>query len=147
MNMQTPTHNVEQGTSYIPVFRELCATVKQPFHSAKPVKQKGKAAGCDSSPPVASGVATPHQQPFAPLPVVQITCAADIKPEAIRWLWNGWLACGKFHIFAGQAGTGKTTIAVAISATISKGGHFPDGTPNYLCGRLFKYSNNLLASP
>ena len=32
--------------------------------------------------------------------IVQITCAVDIKPEAIRWLWDGWLARGKFHIFA-----------------------------------------------
>lgn len=65
---------------------------------------------------------------FSPLAVVQITCAADIKPEAIRWLWGGWLASGKFHIFAGQAGTGKTTIAIALAATISIGGRFPDGT-------------------
>ena len=63
-----------------------------------------------------------------PLPRVQITCAADIKPEAIRWLWPGWLARGKFHIFAGMAGTGKTTIAITIIATISTGGRFPDGT-------------------
>lgn len=70
----------------------------------------------------------PALQPFAPLPVVQITCAANIKPEAIRWLWKGWLARGKFHVFAGQAGTGKTTIAIAIGSTISRGGCFPDGT-------------------
>lgn len=70
----------------------------------------------------------PVLQSFAPLPVVQITCAADIKPEAIRWLWEGWLARGKFHIFAGQAGTGKTTIAIALAATVSNGGRFPDGT-------------------
>lgn len=67
-------------------------------------------------------------QSFSSLPVVQVTCAADIEPEAIRWLWDGWLARGKFHIFAGQAGTGKTTIAIALAATISNGGRFPDGT-------------------
>ncbi len=60
--------------------------------------------------------------------IVQITCAADIKPKPIRWLWDGWLARGKFHILAGQAGTGKTTIAIALAATISIGGSFPDGT-------------------
>ncbi len=60
--------------------------------------------------------------------IVQITCAADIKPEPIRWLWDGWLARGKFHILAGEAGTGKTTIAIALAATISIGGRFPDGT-------------------
>jgi putative DNA primase/helicase len=65
---------------------------------------------------------------FAPLPVVQLTCAADIKPEAIRWLWDGYIARGKFHVFAGMAGDGKTTIAIALVATISQGGRFPDGT-------------------
>ena len=67
-------------------------------------------------------------QSFAPLPVVQITCAADIKPEAIRWIWVGYIARGKFHVFAGMAGDGKTTIAIALVATISVGGRFPDGT-------------------
>lgn len=59
---------------------------------------------------------------------VSLQCAADITPEAIRWLWNGWLAKGKLHIFAGQAGTGKTTIAIALASTITKGGRFPDGS-------------------
>ena len=39
--------------------------------------------------------------------VVRLTCAADIEPEPIQWLWDGWLAKGKFHILAGEAGTGK----------------------------------------
>ena len=60
-------------------------------------------------------------QGLTPLTVVRITCAADIKPEAIRWLWDGWLARGKFHVFAGQAGTGKTTIA-SISLFCPNGG-------------------------
>ena len=58
---------------------------------------------------------------------VSLICAADVTPEAINWLWNGWLAKGKFHIFAGQAGTGKTTISIALASIISNGGHFPDG--------------------
>lgn len=74
----------------------------------------------------ANGQVSPD--PFAPLPIVRITCAADIKPEPIRWLWDGWLARGKLHIFAGQAGTGKTTIALALAATVTIGGRFPDGT-------------------
>ena len=52
----------------------------------------------------------------------------DIKPEAVRWLWNGWLARGKFHVLAGAPGTGKTTIALALAATLSKGGQWPDGS-------------------
>ena len=61
-------------------------------------------------------------------PSVTLQCAADITPEPIHWLWNGWLAKGKLHIFAGAAGTGKTTIAIALAATITLGGRFPDGS-------------------
>ena len=61
-------------------------------------------------------------------PTVSLQCAADITPEPIHWLWNGWLAKGKLHIFAGAAGTGKTTIAIALAATITIGGKFPDGS-------------------
>ncbi len=89
---------------------------------------KSSSTGLQNSDSTASVKAKPIPQSFAPLPVVQITCAADIKPEAIRWLWDGWLARGKFHIFAGQAGTGKTTIAIALAATVSNGGRYPDGT-------------------
>lgn len=59
---------------------------------------------------------------------VNLKCASEIEPEAIEWIWQGWLAKGKLHIFAGQAGTGKTTIAIAIAATITTGGRFPDGS-------------------
>ncbi|SEM81438.1 AAA domain-containing protein [Nitrosospira multiformis] len=92
------------------------------------IQRKIGRAGSPTSdfPSTATGQVSPD--PFAPLPIVRITCAADIKPEPIRWLWNGWLARGKLHIFAGQAGTGKTTIALAFAATVTIGGRFPDGT-------------------
>lgn len=53
---------------------------------------------------------------------------ADLTPEPVRWLWNGWLALGKLHILAGAPGQGKTTIALAIAATITNGGRLPDGS-------------------
>lgn len=52
---------------------------------------------------------------------------AGIVPEAIRWLWSGWLAKGKVHILGGAPGTGKTTIALSLAATVSTGGSWPDG--------------------
>ncbi|MDR1848933.1 MAG: AAA family ATPase [Zoogloeaceae bacterium] len=60
--------------------------------------------------------------------VVILTSTAKIKPEAIDWLWEGWLAKGKAHILAGEAGTGKTTIALSLAAILSRGGLWPDGT-------------------
>lgn len=58
---------------------------------------------------------------------VSLTQASTIEIKAINWIWNGWLASGKFHVLGGMAGTGKSTIAVSICATISSGGLFPDG--------------------
>ena len=62
-----------------------------------------------------------------PPPEVQLTQASQLKIVAVRWLWPGWLARGKFHVLAGTPGTGKTTIAMAVAATCTTNGHFPDG--------------------
>ncbi|WP_395644186.1 AAA family ATPase [Rudaea sp.] len=57
-----------------------------------------------------------------------ILLAADtVKPEPIRWLWPGWLARGKLHVLAGQPGTGKTTLAMDIAASVSAGRALPSG--------------------
>ncbi len=61
-------------------------------------------------------------------PDVGLIRAVDIKPEPIAWLWNGWLAAGKMHVFGGAPGTGKTTISMALAAIVTTGGHWPDGT-------------------
>jgi putative DNA primase/helicase len=76
----------------------------------------------DSASLVASPLALVDHEPTAGL-----VCAAAITPEAIDWLWDGWLAAGKLHILAGAPGTGKTTVALAFAATISCGGSWPDG--------------------
>lgn len=59
---------------------------------------------------------------------VVLTCGAVLKPAPVRWLWGHWLAKGKLHILAGAPGQGKTTIAMAIAATVTVGGRWPDGT-------------------
>ena len=37
-------------------------------------------------------------------------CAADISPEAIKWLWPGRVPIGKLTLIAGEAGLGKSQI-------------------------------------
>jgi putative DNA primase/helicase len=59
---------------------------------------------------------------------VSLIKASDLEPEPITWLWHGWLAAGKMHVLAGAPGTGKTTIALSLAATITSGGRWPDGT-------------------
>jgi putative DNA primase/helicase len=59
---------------------------------------------------------------------VRLINGSELKPTPISWLWPGWLAKGKFHILAGAPGQGKTTIAMAMAATTTLGGSFPDGS-------------------
>ncbi|GAB4140303.1 MAG: hypothetical protein Tsb0016_07400 [Sphingomonadales bacterium] len=59
---------------------------------------------------------------------VQLAELRGVKSEPIRWLWPGWLSRGKLHILAGAPGTGKTTLALSLAATLSQAGRWPDGT-------------------
>jgi putative DNA primase/helicase len=59
---------------------------------------------------------------------VVLTCGSELTPEPVMWLWSNWLALGKLHILAGAPGQGKTTIAMAMTAIVSIGGLWPDGT-------------------
>lgn len=59
---------------------------------------------------------------------VVLTNGADLTPEPVIWLWPDWLARGKLHLLAGAPGQGKTTIAMAMAATVSMGGRWPDGS-------------------
>ena len=54
-------------------------------------------------------------------------CAADIAPEKIEWLWSGRLALGKHICIAGEPGTGKSQLLIAIVATLTTGGNWPCG--------------------
>lgn len=74
----------------------------------------------DSPPPAPAPAAAPR---------VLLTCGTELNPEPIRWLWQHWLALGKLHILAGAPGQGKTTLALAMAATITAGGRWPDGKP------------------
>lgn len=58
---------------------------------------------------------------------VELVRGCDITPEAIEWIWPGWLAAGKMHVLGGAPGTGKTTISMALAATVTCGGRWPDG--------------------
>jgi hypothetical protein len=58
---------------------------------------------------------------------VEMLSASDLEPQAVRWVWPGWLAAGKLHILAGSPGTGKTTIALNVIAAVTAGRPLPDG--------------------
>ena len=59
---------------------------------------------------------------------VHVVPASMFKPVPIDWIWPGWLARGKVEVLAGAPGTGKTSIVMALAATLTIGGRWPDGT-------------------
>lgn len=59
---------------------------------------------------------------------VRLVRGDSVVMRPIPWLWNGYLAGGKLSMLAGRAGAGKTTLALALAATVTTGGGWPDGT-------------------
>lgn len=74
------------------------------------------------------GIHFPLSETGSVLDGVVLKCAADLQPTPVRWLWRNWMALGKLHILAGAPGQGKTTLAMAMAATVSIGGRWPDGS-------------------
>lgn len=79
-----------------------------------------------ATPPAQVATTTPRPPPTAL--AVNLIRADQLRLTPVTWLWPGWLALGKFHVIAGAPGTGKTTLAMALAATLTSGGRWPDGT-------------------
>jgi len=62
--------------------------------------------------------------------------AGDIVPEKIEWLWSGRLARGKHTCIAGEPGTGKSQLSIAIIATVTTGGEWPCGQGHSPAGNV-----------
>jgi len=71
---------------------------------------------------------------------VELICASDINPEAIDWVWPNYLARGKLHVLAGAPSTGKTALAIAMTASITARTPFPDGTVMPTAGTVVIWS-------
>jgi putative DNA primase/helicase len=99
------------------------------LHHGKGPDAIKKALGNASAP--AAGNASPSAEKELggdPVQSVDLICGSDIKPEPVEWFWDGWIAAGKVHILGGAPGTGKTTISMALAATVTTGGRWPDGS-------------------
>jgi len=50
---------------------------------------------------------------------------SEIKPEPVRWLWEGRIPLGKVTILQGEPGVGKSTLAYDLAARVSRGSDMP----------------------
>lgn len=61
-------------------------------------------------------------------PSVRLIRGDAVKLEPVRWLWRGFLPAGMLTILGGAPGCGKTTIALSLAATVTRGAAWPDGS-------------------
>lgn len=59
---------------------------------------------------------------------VRLVRGDAVALEPVRWLWPGFLPAGMLTILGGAPGCGKTTIALSLAATVTRGGVWPDGS-------------------
>ncbi len=57
-----------------------------------------------------------------------VTSLGAIRSEPMPWLWRRYLGLGMITLLAGEAGTGKSQVAAALSASVTAGALWPDGT-------------------
>jgi hypothetical protein len=50
-----------------------------------------------------------------------IVCLADLQPQPVEWLWQHRLAAGTLAMLSGKPGSGKTWVALAIAAALTRG--------------------------
>jgi hypothetical protein len=71
---------------------------------------------------------TEDRQPAPVESSVELICMADVMPERVSWLWQGYLPLGKLVVLDGDPNVGKSTLATAFAGIVSAGGRWPDGT-------------------
>ncbi|OYT84817.1 MAG: hypothetical protein CFE46_19375 [Burkholderiales bacterium PBB6] len=82
-----------------------------------------------------------HAPPAAPVvPAVRLLRGDAVVLEAVQWAWHGFLPAGMLTLLGGAPGCGKTTIALDLAATITRGAHWPDGSKCLQAGDVLVWS-------
>ncbi len=73
----------------------------------------------------------PPEQPEGPPPYSRVVTVnlADVEPRPVEWLWEGRIPIGKLTLLAGHPGLGKSFATLDLSARVSAGYDWPDGSP------------------
>jgi putative DNA primase/helicase len=72
---------------------------------------------------------------------VNLLQGSEIEAKPVTWIWEGYLPSGKLTLLAGAGGTGKSTIAFNLAATITNAGVWPDGTRCSGAGNVLVWSS------
>ncbi|MES2390844.1 MAG: AAA family ATPase [Acidobacteriota bacterium] len=72
---------------------------------------------------------------------VALLQGSQIVEQPITWLWEGYLPKGKLTLLAGAGGTGKSTLAFNMAATVTNGTQWPDGSLCAHAGNVLIWSS------
>jgi putative DNA primase/helicase len=59
--------------------------------------------------------------PDATVTGTDIVYLADLQPQPVEWLWEHRLAAGTLAMLSGEPGSGKTWVALAVAAALTRG--------------------------
>ena len=90
---------------------------------------------------MARATSAPAQLPKRVHESIVLTNADSVTVKPIDWLWAGYLPRGMLALLAGLPGCGKSTLALAMAATITNAGRWPDGTPMKSPGSVLIWSS------
>ena len=63
----------------------------------------------------------------AEAPTVRLIRGDAVKLQPVRWLWPGFVPLAMLILLGGAPGCGKTTIALSMASTVTRGGEWPGG--------------------
>ena len=72
---------------------------------------------------------------------VVLTQASTVKVKPVDWLWPQFLPRGMLTLLAGLPGCGKSTLALALAATVTSAGCWPCGSPQRTKGSVLIWSS------
>lgn len=72
---------------------------------------------------------------------VSLIFGTEIKERAISWLWDQYLPMGSLILLSGPGGVGKSTITCDITARVTTGREWPDGSPCRKPGKVIIWSS------
>lgn len=92
-------------------------------------------------------IAAPEPTPERPMltRIAVVQTMSDVEARPVDWLWKAWIPRGKVSILGGHPGDGKSTIALALASTLSRGGILPDGQRAPLTSTLLLLAEDDLA--
>src|SRR5216683_4844045 len=62
----------------------------------------------------------------------RLDCLNELKMQPPEWLWEGRLSKNQLSHFAGESSEGKSPVTLDLTARVTTGADWPDGTPNTL---------------